>query len=66
MHELALRPDDEGEPRMFGTDLGGLLEYAEPRTIRKLIRRHLSSLEELGNCPTVAQFSGSRGPSADD
>ena len=37
MHELALRPDDEGEPRLVDLDLAERLGYEHPNKIRELI-----------------------------
>ncbi|SMH60464.1 Rha family transcriptional regulator [Azospirillum agricola] len=43
----------EGEARILDTDLASRLGFAEPRMIRNLIKRHLSSLDALGVRSTV-------------
>ena len=66
MHELALRPDDDGEPRVLDLDLAERLGYERPRKIRDLIDRHMDTLIEFGKCATMARFTGERGLAADD
>ena len=58
MHDLALRPDDDGEPRLLDLDLAERLGYERPRKIRELITRHMDALEEFGLCPTVGYRDG--------
>ncbi|AOW47104.1 hypothetical protein A4S02_10410 [Acetobacter ascendens] len=42
-----------GELRILDIDLGKRLGFAKPVKIRELIKRHLSSLEQMGTVPTV-------------
>lgn len=48
--EIQLRDD---EPRCFDLDLAKRLGFASPRMIRKLIKRHMASLDALGTRSTV-------------
>ncbi len=51
----------EGELRILDTDLAIRLGFAQPRDIRKLIKRYEAELSKMGVCATVAQTSGARG-----
>ncbi|MGL4966164.1 MAG: hypothetical protein ACRC67_33395 [Inquilinus sp.] len=52
---LAIR-EVEGEPRILDIDLATRLGFAEPRMIRKLIKRHLDALDRLGMRSTVERI----------
>ena len=54
MKDLVPRPDDDGEPRLLDLDLAERLGYERPNDIRKLIDRHMDTLNEFGICATVA------------
>jgi hypothetical protein len=57
---LAIR-DVGGEPRILDLDLASRLGFAEPRAIRKLIKRHLPSLDRLGVRATVSRTPNAKG-----
>ncbi len=65
MHELAIRPDDDGEPRLLDLDLAERLGYERPRKIRGLIDRHMDTIIEFGPCPTVGLGIGEGARAAD-
>ncbi|CAK0764288.1 hypothetical protein WCLP8_3650002 [uncultured Gammaproteobacteria bacterium] len=58
---------DNGEPRVHDLRLAKVLGFKQPRDIRKLIERHLKTLERLGGvCATVAQTSAKGGRPAQE
>lgn len=60
MHdEITLTPANDGELRIEDVQLGRLLNFAQPRDIRKIIVRHAEPLNRFGAlCATVAQTLG--------
>lgn len=60
MNRIDIHPID-GELRVHDLDVGNELGLKRPRDIRKLIRRYLPEMQQLGVCATVALTSGARG-----
>src|SRR5271154_6291860 len=53
MNELLTPTMVEGELRILDTDLAKRLGFAEPRMIRRTIKRHLPDLDRMGTRYTV-------------
>ncbi|WP_394819421.1 hypothetical protein [Sorlinia euscelidii] len=45
----------DGELRILDTDLAARLGFDRPRDIRKLIKRYVADLRQMGRCATVAR-----------
>lgn len=63
MNALTITTLDD-EPRILDPELAERLGFERPGKIRELIERHMPQLVLFGNCPTVGQRVGTRGPSA--
>ncbi|MEE8658846.1 DNA-binding protein [Acetobacteraceae bacterium EV16G] len=51
----------DGELRIHDIDLATRLGFDRPRDVRKLIKRYLADLKQMGVCATVAQTSSDKG-----